>query len=123
MLELGLDGGATSFVSGETIRGTARWSLDGTEEWVEIRLFWYTEGKGTQDVDTVETLRIDAPDVSGSTAFTFTAPSAPYSFSGHLISLIWAIEVVTSSGSSERVELRISPDGDEITLERLEDAS
>ena len=47
----------------------------------------------------------------------FVLPPAPYSFSGKLISLIWAVEVVAEGiKEASRLEFTLSPDGREITL-------
>ena len=96
----------TSFKPGETVEG----AVVGGSPSVEVRLFWYTEGKGTQDLEVVATAH---PDAEG--RFRLTLPPAPYSFSGRLISLIWAVEAV-GGDASPRVELLVSPDGGEILL-------
>jgi hypothetical protein len=44
-------------------------------------------------------------------------PEGPYSFSGKLISLIWALELACSPGSETvRREITVSPTGHEIVL-------
>jgi hypothetical protein len=78
------------------------WSLKITGDisrWpIEVRLFWYTQGKGTRDVEVVDSLRVDNPEPSGHTRFSFQLPAGPYSFSGRLITLDWAIEAVALPG-------------------------
>ncbi len=96
----------TSFKPGETVEG----AVVGGSPAVEVRLFWYTEGKGTQDLEVVATAH---PDADG--RFRLPLPAAPYSFSGKLISLIWAVEAVGGE-TCPRVELLVSPDGGEILL-------
>jgi hypothetical protein len=116
-LSIELAGGKTSFAPGESIRGTAGWRLEVPHEGLEVRLFWYTEGKGQRDVDIVETVTLDRGSREGSHGFTFTAPQAPLSFSGKLISLIWAIEIVKlSDGEAGRLEITISHSGEEIRI-------
>ena len=39
------------FKPGETIEGEVSWHLDDDAGAIEIRLFWYTDGKGSQDVE------------------------------------------------------------------------
>ncbi len=97
--------------------GTVQWNLDGNPQYLELSLFWYTSGKGTRDVGVVETRRFDEPGACGSKGFSFTLPEGPYSFSGKLISLIWAIELTGSPGSETiRREITVSPSGQEIVL-------
>ena len=65
----------------------------------------------------VRVLRDDAPDPSGHRDFSIRAPEGPYSFSGKLITLSWAIElVVLPSGETERLDLRIGPQPVEVEI-------
>jgi hypothetical protein len=65
----------------------------------------------------VQTKRIDNPGALGSDPFSFTLPPGPYSFSGRLISLIWALELTcTPSHETVRKEIVVSPTGREILL-------
>ena len=110
-------GDKTAFVPGETMHGAIQWSLDTSPRALELSLFWYTAGKGTRDVGVVETLTIDRPGSCGSKDFAFTLPVGPYSFSGKLISLIWALELTCSEGDEmARQEITVSPTGQEIVL-------
>ena len=49
-LKIGTSENKTQYRPGEEIAGRALWILDEPPKAVEVRLFWYTEGKGTQDV-------------------------------------------------------------------------
>lgn len=105
---------------GEEVSGRVVWSLDTPPEAVEMRLFWHTSGKGTQDVEIVWDLRIDDPATSGERSFSFALPLGPYSFSGSLITLEWALEFVAlPSGETERVRLIVAPVPAELRLESL----
>jgi hypothetical protein len=116
------------FLPGETVSGRAAWSLDvdeGEPASAELRLFWYTNGKGTEDVGVVETLTFDRPQRSEQRPFRLALPLEPYSFSGTLISLIWALELVVSTGpragedgEAECREIVMSPTRREILLTR-----
>jgi hypothetical protein len=111
-----VDGGV-SFLPGETVEGVASWHLDAPPQSIELRLFWYTEGKGDQDVQIVETVSFDQPGKDDRRAFRVRLPAGPYSFSGKLISLSWAFEVVAEPGArAGRCPLVISPAGREILL-------
>jgi len=106
-----------NFRPGETVEGVAGWRLDKPPKAVELRLFWFTRGKGTEDVGVVNQMRFNAPQLEEGRKFSFTLPTEPFSFSGQLISLIWALELVVEPGDfSTRVELVMSPSGEEILL-------
>ena len=116
-LELGTRNSVKSFRPGEAIEGAAGWQLDDTPRSVEVRLFWYTRGKGTEDAEIVEVARFDHPQKEEARPFRFVAPEQPYSFSGQLISLIWALELVVEPGKiSTRLDLTLAPGGQEILL-------
>ncbi|MBS0205745.1 MAG: hypothetical protein JSS49_22820 [Planctomycetes bacterium] len=107
----------TAFEPGETISVLIDWSLQIQPDAIELRAVWNTAGKGTTDVGIEQTLRIDSPNLSDSRRVSFTLPAAPYSFSGTLISLVWALELVAlPSGVSCRQEITIAPDSSEIEL-------
>lgn len=109
--------GRLSFVPGDTVEGVASWHLDSPPESVELRLVWYTEGKGDQDLQIVQTVSFAQPGADDRRAFRVTLPAGPYSFSGKLISLAWALEVVAEPGSrAGRAALVVSPTGREILL-------
>jgi hypothetical protein len=117
MLTLQTADGGTWFKPGELIEGRASWHLDEEVEAVEVRLFWYTSGKGTRDVEIVRRLRVEQPDLSGHREFSIRVPEGPYSFSGKLITLAWAIELVAlPGGETERLDLRIGPQPVEVEL-------
>jgi hypothetical protein len=108
----------TSYRPGDALAGSVTWRLAAAPESVELRLFWYTVGKGTQDVGVVETQALAAPGTEDSRSFVFRLPDGPYSFSGRLISLIWAVEAVVRPGPrAGRREIVLSPTGEEIVLE------
>lgn len=103
------------FRPSETIRGTVSWRLDADPHKLELRLFWYTRGKGDQDVEVVDRLSLDA--AAGRRDFSFMLPGEPYSFSGKFISLVWALELVSAEPEETcRFEFVMSPTGEEILL-------
>ena len=118
-LRIELDDGRVAFGPGDMIRGRV-WlgGLGGRgDDGGELRLFWYTEGKGTRDVEVIETIRVDGGEGSAGVAFEFVAPNSPYSFSGRLITLVWALELVSEDeDKSERVEITIGPGRVEVDL-------
>jgi len=106
-----------NFRGGQTVEGVAGWRSEKAPRSVELRLFWFTRGKGTEDVGVVNRIRFDAPQQEEGRKFSFMLPEEPWSFSGQLISLIWALELVAEPGGhTTRVELVVSPTSQEILL-------
>jgi hypothetical protein len=55
-------------------------------------------------------------------SFRFRLPESPYSFSGKLISLTWALELVAEpSKELARQEITLAPGGEAVRLESLPD--
>lgn len=116
-LQIGLRENRRAFHPGEELAGAVLWEVDQPPRQAELRLLWFTRGKGTEDLSVVETVHFDAPQAGDTRPFQLRAPEAPHSFSGKLISLLWALELVLDPGDHcERVELVIAPDGREILL-------
>jgi hypothetical protein len=116
-LRIELTDGRTAFKPGEPLTGNVTWRVEGEPSSAELRLFWYTSGKGTQDVAIVDTIAFAAPRPDDQRDFTLTLPREPYSFSGTLISLIWAIELIVEPGGHvERREFVLSATGQEVVL-------
>lgn len=83
---------------------------------------WYTSGKGSTDINLMESLDFSPSQTYGSESFRFTLPAAPYSFSGKYISLHWALELVSQPGSlNSKTEFTLSPSGQEIVLPQIGD--
>ena len=121
MIRLGLREDKTAFRPGEPIAGAVLWEFEKAPASAEVRLVWFTRGKGTEDGGIAATVTLDAPPAADTREFSFDAPNGPYSFSGTLIAVLWAVEFVTNPGSEfERIEIVIAPDAREITLPRIE---
>ena len=119
-LSIQLEPDKTAFRPGDSVAGTGSWQLDDQPKQVELRLLWYTQGKGDEDAGLVETMTFAQPSPADRRPFHFTLPTAPYSFSGSLISLTWALELSTQPGDQcERREITMAPTGQEILLEAL----
>lgn len=117
ILTLQTKDGGSWFKPGELVEGRAAWTTEEDVEAVEVRLFWYTTGKGTRDVEVVRTLRSDEPGTSGHRDFSIRLPEGPYSFSGKLITLAWAIEIVAlPGGETERIDLVVGPQPVEVDI-------
>jgi hypothetical protein len=121
-LSIGPTSGDCSRKPRDVLELLARWSLPSPPRSLEARLFWFTRGKGTEDVGVVATRLVPAPGAHGEHRVTFTLPEAPYSFSGRLISLIWAVELVADQ-TAARWEFVLAPEGREILLRQPTDAT
>ena len=115
-LHLELDG--DRFEPGSTVRGRVLWNR-GVERPKEVlvSLLWHTEGKGTEDGETVAQDVIESPAPIGERHFELTLPETPWSFSGSLISVVWAVEASFGGrGDVDRIEIVSAPGGEEVIL-------
>lgn len=88
------------------VGGEAAWNLPAPPRLLELRLFWYTSGRGTMDVGIAERQRIDAAEGQGRRRFAFSLPTAPQPFAGKLVAITWALELVAEPGGQvARLEL------------------
>ena len=121
-LRVALDDGSLAFAPGEEVRGRASWTLDADPESVEVRLFWRTEGKGTQDVGVADSTTFEPPGKQDRREFRLKIPSGPYSFAGRLVAIVWSVEVVAEPGSEAgRQDIVVSPTGKPIAPPPLEE--
>ena len=115
-LDIEIEYGKTAFKPGEQISGRVKWQFEEVPKKLELSLFWRTQGKGTQDTGIVESITVEPAGRHGQKDFTFTAPDGPYTFSGRLISIIWALELVEPARGKDYVrrDIVISPSGQEV---------
>jgi hypothetical protein len=105
----------TVLTPGATLSGRAAWTVDKPPRKIEIRLFWQTRGKGSEDIEVVDEIEVDGDRGDRQCAFSFTLPVQPYSFSGSLISLEWGVEVVVGRTVGSTT-FTMAPDGTPLTL-------
>jgi hypothetical protein len=111
-----------AFYPGSDTTVTTSWTLDEAPDAIELRLVWNTSGKGDRDLQVVQTHRFETPPATGRQTTTVPLPWGPYSFSGKLISLIWALElVVLPSSESIRKEITIGPNALEVLVGAAKD--
>lgn len=94
----------------DTVEGRVEWRLDQVPKDLELRLCWFTCGRGTEEAESVEVLPL-GDTASGARDFSFVLPGEPWSFDGKLISLTWGLEVVAKrAGGLALEELVVAPD-------------
>ena len=119
-LRIEIDENREASEPGAELTGTVSWSMSQPPRSMELRLFWFTRGKGTEDAGVVQTVAFDHPLPDEKRSFRLRLPEAPYSFSGKLISLLWALELVAQpSKAMVRREIVIAPGGREVRLDSL----
>lgn len=91
--------------------GTVRWQGSDRPPSLELRVFWMTRGMGTEEVKVVASEAVSL-EANGTAHFSIKLPGVPWSFSGQLISVSWAVELVDHQGEGcTMVEFVMSPDG------------
>lgn len=124
MLTLTTVDGRTEFEPGETFEVIARWQFSRRSGEGELRLLWETSGKGTTESSLLANYSFMPPALEGSQRFRVTLPSAPYSFSGKLVSLLWYVELEFEDINEQtRLEITVAPLGKEVLLHPAEAAS
>ncbi|MGB0991880.1 MAG: hypothetical protein ACPG32_05365 [Akkermansiaceae bacterium] len=120
-IQIHVDYDHTEFTPGDTISGKVTWADVGKTKKVALRLFWHTTGRGTKDVELVHEELWPAAQSEGE--FSIVLPSEPYSFSGKLIALKWALEaVILPEETTVIYEFVLSPNGKNIMLETVQES-
>lgn len=73
--------------------GSASWNLVGPPAWLEIRLAWHTEGKGTKEVLVVGRERFRGVSAQDQRTFALSLPEMPYTYHGRIVSILWSVDV------------------------------
>ncbi|MCW1922375.1 hypothetical protein OKA05_07405 [Luteolibacter arcticus] len=106
----------------ETVTGRVAWALEKEPRELELRLCWFTRGRGTEEARTIEVLPL-GDTLRGERAFSFRLPAEPWSVNGTLVQIVWALEVVAKkTGSLGVEEFVVAPQRSEITLHEIESA-
>jgi len=111
-----LENTAAAFQPFDEIRGTIAWTLEKAPKSLELRLFWFTSGRGTPEAAIIQVKSLPAT-ARGSDSFSFPLPGSPYSVSGSLIKLTWALELVAEpTGQLALQEFTLAPGKQELLL-------
>lgn len=101
----------------QTVSGEVAWQLAEAPKMLTLRLFWYTRGRGSDDLRVVEYRELPLT-TQGKSRFSVALPAGLYSFSGRLITLTWGVEVITDDNQVFASEdIIVSPNGEEVRLD------
>jgi hypothetical protein len=115
-----LENESAAFQPFDEIRGSLSWSLEKAPKTLQLRLFWFTSGRGTSEAGLVEMKSLPVT-VEGTDSFSFPLPGSPYSVSGSLITLTWALELVAEPiGQVALQEFTLAPGKQALTLSALD---
>lgn len=119
-IKIKLDGDKHAFAPGEVISGRAAWHFDEAPSAVELRLMWHTSGKGTTDANVAEVVALAGNGNWGDAPFSITAPAAPWSCDGSLVSICWMLELVAEPNDDlDSAAIVIAPGAKAIRLGAL----
>lgn len=94
----------------ETVAGRVEWRLDTEPRDLELRLCWFTRGRGTEEAETIATLPL-GDHAAGAREFSFELPGGPWSVDGRLVGIGWALEVVArKQGGLALEEFVVAPE-------------
>ena len=111
-----------SYCPGEKISGEVEWDFTQEVKEIAINVFWYTEGMGDQDSEIAVNEIIKLPLKSDRQSFEIELPMAPYSYSGQITSLKWAIEATSLKDKFKDVkEFSMTPGNKEIILPEIKE--
>ncbi len=114
MLEIDT-GSQIAFEPNHKIEVGVSWDLSSSPDLIELRLVWNTTGKGDRDLEVADRVKFELPPTSDRRRVSIQLPREPYSFSGKLISIVWALELVAlPGGESTRTEIVIGPNAQEV---------
>ncbi len=103
-----------------TLEGSVSWDLEKPPKDLELRVFWHTRGRGTEEAGIHFELPLGG-ESRGERAFSCVLPGEPWSMDGKLISIVWAAELVEKKGGSLALEeFTVGPQGRAITLGSIE---
>jgi hypothetical protein len=75
------------------VEGVVSWDPASAPAWLELRLVWHTEGKGTREVMVVGRVPLTDVRVANQRTFSFTLPAMPYTYHGRILSIMWSVDL------------------------------
>ncbi|MBI1206305.1 MAG: hypothetical protein GC191_03330 [Azospirillum sp.] len=104
-----LTGGHTFLLPGDLLGGSVRWRLDERLREAAVQLIWFVRGKGGAEDRVVATIPFDAPGSVDDRVFELGLPAGPYSFSGRLFTLSWAVRLILDGAVAAHQDIVLSP--------------
>ncbi|MFP4379892.1 MAG: hypothetical protein ACLFUS_05245 [Candidatus Sumerlaeia bacterium] len=117
-LHITIDNAKDGYQPGEELRGRVDWQMEEPPKKARLSLLWYTEGKGTQDVEVVWEKEWDNAMPLGQETFSLRLPEGPFSWHGRLVTIRWALELLVAKEVC-RQDITISPDGEAVSMRSL----
>jgi len=106
----------------ETLEGSVSWQLDKEPKGLELRLFWFTRGRGDEEAEIVQVQQIGS-EQRGQRSFSFILPGSPWSVDGSLVSIVWGVELVDAKGTGLVLEeFTMGPGGRSTRLQVVTDS-
>jgi len=120
MVFIELDSDKMEYAPGGVVRGRVRWELDAPPRALSVRLFWYTDGRGTRNVGIVDAYDTQPMGGDNEERFELPMPAGPYTCAGALVSIQWAVEAVIDDGRiTNNVDITVSPWVETLQLNKL----
>lgn len=115
-----INAGSRAFRPGQKVYVDVGWNLTTQPEWMQLRLVWTTTGKGNEEIELASSETFEPKSKRGTHRLLVTLPERPYSFSGQLVSIVWAFELVAlPTRESLRVVFVMGPGGREVIADSL----
>lgn len=106
---------------GDSLVFTLARDKSASPEPLSVQLGWFTEGRGTADADVVWSEQLPALAPGAERSFEIPLPTAPWSFSGKLVSVSWRLEVLDAKRRPlVAVPLVVAPGDAPVALPALE---
>ncbi len=116
-IHIEIENNQKEFEPGDAISGKVTWDLENEPKKVSVNLLWYTDGKGSEDLEVVDSMEVESFSCRGNKSFSFVLPDEPYSFSGTLISICWTLEAFAKKGTDkDHYDIVVAPNGKEVRL-------
>lgn len=75
------------------VDGNASWELERAPAWLELRLVWHTEGKGSTEAMVIGRQRLADVGARGQRSFAFELAEMPYTYHGRIVSILWSVDM------------------------------
>ena len=119
-LEILLNDNSHWIKPGGKLEGSIMWELSAPAKKIEINFFWYVYQNGeVKESNAVAKLQAKNIQSTGYKNFSFDVPEKPYSFSGNLFSINWAIECSVGKDTVTQ-DLIMSNTGETVTVQEPE---